>query len=107
MNTLRAEITVKLGEKELPCKLNMNAFRLLTQEHGVKLDGIEDFINEDPLTGLATLAHVGCKNAALLNGQEFGWNFDQFCAILLDDMSSIESIGNAFAAAMGGEPGNE
>lgn len=107
MNTLRAEITVKLGEKELPCKLNMNAFRLLTQDHGIKLDEIEAFIDNDPLTGLATLAHVGCKNAAILKGDEFGWSFDQFCAILLDDMSSIESIGQAFTAAMGGEPGNE
>lgn len=107
MNTLRAQFDITLGEKTLPCILNMNAFRLLTQEHGCKLDEIDTFIDSDPLTGLAALAHVGCKNAAARMGHDFGWSFDQFAAILLDDEQSLEAISSAFTNAMGGEPGNE
>lgn len=107
MNTLRAQFDITVGEQTLPCILSMNAFRLLTQDHGIKLEEIDSFIESDPMTGLAALAHVGCKNAAALRGQKLKMSFDQFAAILLDDVDSLTAISEAFTAAMGGEPGNE
>ena len=106
MNTLRAELNINVAGEELPCILSMNAFRILTQDHGIKLDAIDKFIEDDPMTGLAALAHAGCKNAAALKGKKLPINFEQFAAIILDDMDSLNGISEAFTAAMGGEPGN-
>jgi len=107
MNTLRANFDITVGERTLPCILSMNAFRLLTQDHGIKLEDIDTFIESDPMTGLAALAHAGCKNAAALSGKKLDMGFDQFAAVLLNDVESLEGISQAFTAAMGGEPGNE
>lgn len=87
----------------MPCILNINAFRILTQKFGVKLDGLDKYMSEDPMTALPALAYCGALNASMRKGKEFKYGFDQFCAILLETPESLEALSEGLAAAFGEE----
>ena len=92
MNTLRADFKLDFDGKKLPCTLNINAFRILTQKFGVKLDELDKYMNEDPMTALPALAYCGAINAAMRKGKDFKYGFDQFCAIMLETPESLEVL---------------
>lgn len=106
MNTLRAELTIPVAGKDTKISLTLNAFRLLTQEFGITLDGIDSYMEKDPLTGLCAIAYCGAKNAALKSGEKFGMNFDTFSALILDEEDILTTLGEGLTTALGGEPGN-
>jgi hypothetical protein len=106
MNTLRGQFSIEVAGKQTDINLNLNAFRILTQDFGVSLDGIDKYMEADPLTGLCAIAYCGAKNAALRKMEKFGMDFDVFSALVLDEEDILTQISEGMQAAMGGEPGN-
>ena len=107
MNTLQAKFTIDLEGKKVEAHLSINAFRILTQKFGVKLDGLDKYIQEDPMTALPAVAYCGVLNASMRKGKDFKMGFDQFCAILLDSTESMETLSQAISAAFGVEEEEE
>ncbi len=106
MNTLRSQFEIELNGKPIPVNLSLNAFRILTQDFGVSLDGIDKYMEEDPLTGLCAIAYCGAKNASLKKGEKFSMDFDVFSAVILDEPEILTTLSESLATALGGEPGN-
>ena len=102
-NTLRAEGTLKLGKSIVPVKINMNAFRILTQFKGIKLDELDSFLSENELDGMCVLAYAGAKSAAASNGNTFDLDYEVFCAQFLDDENGIKTISELMQSATAGE----
>lgn len=106
MNTLRSQFEIEVAGKPVQINLSLNAFRILTQEFGVTLDGIDKYMEDDPLTGLCAIAYCGAKNAALKKAEKFGMDFDVFSANVLDEPEILTTLGDALSTSLGGEPGN-
>lgn len=102
-NTLRGETTITIGKKTYPCKLNMNAFRIMTQTFKVKLPELDAFMNEDPLTAISAIGYCGVKAAEASEGRVFNMDFEVFCASFLEDESGIESVSSLLNSATAGE----
>lgn len=107
MNTLQAKFEIDLDGKKVAAHLSINAFRILTQKFGVKLDGLDKYMQEDPMTALPAVAYCGVLNASMRKGEKFEMGFDQFCAILLDSTESMETLSEAISAAFGTEDDSE
>lgn len=103
MNTLQAKFEIKLDGDAHEAHLSINAFRILSQKFGVKLADLDKFMQEDPLTALPAIAYCGVLNAKMRKAEKFGMDFDQFCAMLLDDAESMEKLAEAIGAAFGTE----
>lgn len=103
MNTLQAKFEVNLDGDIHEAHLSINAFRILSQKFGVKLDGLDKFMQEDPLTALPAIAYCGILNSKMRKAEKFGIDFDQFCAMLLDDTESMERLTEAIGAAFGSD----
>lgn len=103
MNTLQAKFEVSIDGVKHQGHLSINAFRILTQKFGVKLQDLDKYMNEDPLTALPALAYCGIINDKMRKAEKFGMDFDQFCAIVLEDAESMESLTAAISAAFGTE----
>lgn len=103
MNTLQAKFEIKLGEEMHEAHLSINAFRILTQKFGVKLADLDKYMGEDPLTALPAIAYCGVLNCKMRKAEKFGMDFDQFCALVLEDADSMERLTEAIGAAFGTE----
>jgi hypothetical protein len=91
-NTMRGAFELELDGKKLPCQLNLNAFRILTQKFGTKLGELEKRVAEDPLEIMPQIAWCGCLNAAIRKQEPFDVDFDWFAAVLLEGPESIEML---------------
>ena len=50
-------------------------------------------MQEDPMTAICSLTYWGIKNAAMRKGKDSKlMGFDQFCALVLDDGETFESL---------------
>ena len=109
-NTLRGAFELELDGEKISCLLNLNAFRILTQKFGVKLNSLEREMSEDPLEIMPQIAWCGCLNSALRKQEKFEVDFDWFAAVLLDGPDAIEQlterITEVFAPEEKGAEGN-
>ncbi len=103
MNTLRGQFTFKLGKKSYSASLNLNALRMMCIAFGVKLDSLDKWLNEDPLTAIPAFAYYGVKNEAARKGKDSNLpEFEQFCALALENQETLELMMAAVTDALGG-----
>jgi len=62
LNSLRGAFDVEIGEKKFPCLINMNAFRLLTENEGIKLNEFEKEMQRNPLGFIPRVLYWGAVN---------------------------------------------
>lgn len=62
LNSLRGAFDVKVGDKKFPCLINMNAFRLLTENEGIKLNEFEKQMQTNPLGFIPRILYWGAVN---------------------------------------------
>jgi len=104
MNTLRGQFSFELGKKKYQASLTLNALRLMCNAVGVKLADIDKWLNDDPLTAVPAFAYYGVKNESARKGKDSGLpDFEQFCALALDDQETLDAMMKAVTAALGGE----
>ena len=110
-NALRGEGLISVTGKEYSVKLNMNAFRLLTQIFGVQLEALDTYMQENQLDALCALAYCGIKAGEAKKGNKFDMDYDFFCAEFLDNeegmLAVTEIISGATTGAEEGDSGNE
>lgn len=103
MNTLRGQFSFELGKKKYEASLSLNALRLMCNAMGVKLADIDTWLNDDPLTAVPAFAYYGVKNEAARKAKDSNLpDFEQFCALALDDQETLDGMMKAVTAALGG-----
>jgi|SaaInl5LU_22_DNA_1037371.scaffolds.fasta_scaffold01027_4 hypothetical protein len=108
MNTLRGQFSFELGKKKYQASLTLNALRLMCNAMGVKLADIDKWLNDDPLTAVPAFAYYGVKNESARKGKDSGLpDFEQFCALALDDQETLDAMMKAVTAALGGQEDEE
>jgi len=96
MNNLRGEFTFDINGKKYEAVITLNALRMMCQADGISLNGIEKYMQEDPMTAICSLTYWGIKNAAMRKGKDSKlMGFEQFCALVLDDGETFESLSAA------------
>lgn len=105
-NNFRGEFEVTIKKKKVKGTFTMNAIRLVMRGEGLKLDGFDTYINDDPLTAIPTIGYYACINEAVKSGKELKLNKEQFIAEVLDG-DGLDAISEAVAKAFGSEEGNE
>lgn len=110
-NTLRGEFAFSIGKKNYQASLTLNALRLMCQSHGKKIDEIDKWMSEDPLTAVCAFCYFGVKNDGLRKGKDPKLpDFETFCAQALDEDDTIGYMMDAVTQAIGGsedgKPGN-
>ena len=104
MNQLRGEFAFTVGKKKYKAVLTLNSLRLMCQHFGVKLDKVQDWMGEDPLTAVPAFCYYGVKNEALRRGKSAELpEFDVWCAQALDEADTLEGMMTAVSSALGGE----
>lgn len=111
-NTLRGQTSVTLGGQEHEVLLNMNAFRLMTQDRGIELGDLDDFVSKNPLEFVPCVVFWGIMNAADFAGQDRPEiKFDHVAAAVCADMDKFNvlssSIGESLGVEVGETEGNE
>ena len=108
MNNLRGEFTFDINGKKYEAVITLNALRLMCQAHKIKLEELDKFMHEDSMTAICALTYWGIKNAAMRKGKESKlMGFDQFCALVLDDGETFESLAQAVTSTLDAPEGNE
>ena len=104
MNNLRGEFTFDINGKKYEAVITLNALRLMCQSHKIKLEELDKFMQEDSMTAICALTYWGIKNAAMRKGKESKlMGFDQFCALVLDDGETFESMASAVMSTLNPE----
>ena len=104
MENIRGEFSFSLGKKKYQASLTLNALRLMCNAFNVKLDSLDKWLNDDPLTAVPAFAYYGVKNKAARAGKDSGLpDFEQFCAQALDDAETLQTMRQAVTAALGGD----
>lgn len=102
-NTLRGEFSFSIGKKKYHASLTLNALRLMCQHHKYKIDEIDKWMNDDPLTAVCAFCYWGVKNDGLRKGKDPKLpDFEIFCAQALDEEDTIQSMMEAVTQAIGG-----
>lgn len=91
MNDFRGEFQVELEGKTYQVLMTLNALRMLTRAEGIKLEELEQFLSEDPLTAMCSMTYWGAKNASVRKKQDLP-SFDLWCAMCLDNMESFTKL---------------
>jgi hypothetical protein len=108
MNNLRGEFTFDINGKKYEAVITLNALRLMCQAHKIKLEELDKFMQEDSMTAICSMTYWGIKNAAMRKGKESKlMGFDQFCALVLDDGETFESLAQAVTSTLDAPEGNE
>lgn len=110
-NTLRGEFSFSIGKKKYDASLTLNALRLMCQAHHRKIDEIDKWMSDDPLTAVCAFCYFGVKNDGLRKGKDPKLpDFETFCAQALDEEETISAMMDAVTQAIGGaedaKPGN-
>ena len=96
MNNLRGEFTFDINGKKYEAVITLNALRLMCQAHKIKLEELDKFMQEDSMTAICSMTYWGIKNAAMRKGKDSKlMGFNQFCALVLDDGETFESLSAA------------
>jgi len=98
-NTFRGEFEVAFGKKKVKGAFTMNALRLVMKNEGIKLEGFDAYVGEDPLTAIPTIGYYSCISEAIKTGKELKMNKEQFIAEVLDN-GGLDAISEAVAAAL-------
>ena len=103
MNTLRGQVEVKAGEYTLDALLNMNAMRILCQDHDMDLADLDVMATRNALEFVPAVLWAGVKNAAAYHGKDMpdALSFDRFAALLLADGDAITHYAEAISESMG------
>ena len=102
MNSLRGEFSFTLNKKKYQACLSLNAMRIMCKAMGVKLNDMDQWLNDDPLTAIPAFAYYGVKNQAARKGKDSGLpDFEHFCAMALDDQDTINTMIEAVSVALG------
>lgn len=102
-NTLRGEFSFSIGKKKYDASLTLNALRLMCQAHHRKIDEIDKWMSDDPLTAVCAFCYFGVKNDGLRKGKDPKLpDFETFCAQALDEEETISSMMDAVTQAIGG-----
>lgn len=102
MNSLRGEFSFTLNKKKYQACLSLNAMRLMCNAMQIKLNDMDQWLNDDPLTAIPAFAYYGVKNQAARKGKDSGLpDFEQFCAMALDDSDTLETMMAAVTEALG------
>ena len=104
MNNLRGEFTFDINGKKYEACITLNALRLMCQAHNVKLEELDKFMQEDSMTAICAMTYYGIKNAFARKGKDGKlMGFDQFCALVLDDGETFESMASAVMSTLNPE----
>lgn len=102
-NTLRAEGTIKVDGVDTPIKINMNAIRIMTQQFGIKLENLDQFLSDNQVEGICGLAYCGVKAAAAKAGKPYKVKYEQFCADFLEDEEGLSTVMELLSSSTAGE----
>lgn len=81
--------------------------RLMCNAMGVKLSEMDKWLNDDPLTAIPAFAYYGVKNEAARQAKDSGLpEFETFCAQVLEDDKTFQSMISAVTDALGGAAGD-
>ena len=101
-NTLRGQTSVEIGGQEHEVLLNMNAFRLMTQDRGLELGDLDDFVSKNPLEFVPTVVFWGMMNAADFAGiPRPDISFDRLAAVVCADMEQFAQLSDAIGTSLG------
>ena len=81
----------------------MNALRMVLREEKLKLEDFEQFITDDALTAIPTIAYFSVINECVKSGKELKMNKDMFIAEFYESEGALEEVTEAIANAMQGE----
>lgn len=102
MNNFRGEFELELNGKKYEGKISMNSLRMLCKQEDIALDGLFDFMNKEPMTGVCAMTFHAIKNKALLTGKKSELpNFETFCAWMLDDAEKFEEMSKVVLEQLG------
>ncbi len=109
MNPFRGEFEVKIRNKKFKGAFTMNALRLTLKAESVKLEAFDQYLEEDPLTALPTIAYFSILSECIRNDKELKMNKEAFIAEFLDAAGAFEAVTEAISNAMssGDEQGND
>jgi len=100
MNPFRGEFELKIRNKKLKGAFTMNALRLTLREEGIKLDGFDEYLQDDPLTALPTVAYFSILSECVRNDKELKMKKEAFIADFLETEGAIEAVTEAITFAM-------
>lgn len=102
-NTLRGEFSFSIRKKKYNASLTLNSLRLMCQAHNRKLEDLDKWMAEDPLTAVCAFCYFGVKNDGLRKGKDPKLpDFEVFCAQALDEDETIAAMMEAVTDAIGG-----
>lgn len=100
MNSLRGEFEVTIEGKAVPCRLTMNALRLLKVDENVNLNELSKYIQEDPLTAVPTICYYAYKNAKLRSKTKSPYIDKELFISEVLDTDQLEKVSTAISEAM-------
>jgi len=104
MQTIKGEFTFTLGKKKYNASLSLNALRMMCNAFQIKLGELDKWLEEDSLTAIPAFAYYGVKNDSARKGKDSGLpDFEQFCALALEDGDTLEQMMTAVTEALGGQ----
>ena len=107
-NTLRGQTSVEVGGKSHDILLNMNAFRLLTQDRGLELSSLDEFVSKNPLEFVPTVVYWGIMNAADFGGFACpDIAFDHLAAVVCADLDKFNMLSEAIGESLGNQGGDK
>ena len=106
MNNLRGEFTFDINGKKYEAS-SPSTLCASCVAHKIKLEELDMFMKEDDPCHLRPdlLGHQERRNAEGKESKLMG--FDQFCALVLDDGETFESLAQAVTSALDAPEGNE
>jgi len=100
MNPFRGEFELKIRNKKLKGAFTMNAMRLALKAEGLKLEGFDSYLQDDPLTALPTVAYFSIISECVRNDKEFKMKKEAFIAEFLETAGAFEAVTEAISKAM-------
>lgn len=100
MNPFRGEFDIKIRNKKLKGAFTMNAMRLTLKAEGLKLDAFDEYLQEDPLTALPTIAYFSILSECIRTDKELKMKKEAFIAEFLEAHGAIEAVTDAITKAM-------
>ena len=100
MNPFRGEFELKIRKKNYKGAFTMNALRLTLKAEGITLEAFDQYLSEDPLTALPTIAYFSILSECVRNDKEFKFKKDAFIAEFLETAGAFEAVTEAITLAM-------
>lgn len=102
-NKLRGYYEVKLNGKTIPTLLNLNAFRLLSENEGIKLAEFDKQVGENPLGFIPRVLYWGAVNWCQRTAKPVKSlpSFDLWAAHICEDEGTLAAHAEAVAEVFG------